>query len=508
MIQPAPVLVLGLALISQAMAEECFQIRVVDEATGRGVPLVEVTTVHSIRQWTDSAGIVAFHEPGLMDRHVFFSITSHGYEFPEDRFGFPGKRLEVTPGGNAEVRIRRVNLAERLYRVTGGGIYRDSLLTGQPVPLRQPALNGQVLGSDSVQTAVFRDRIYWFWGDTNRPGHPLGNFKVPGATSQLPEAGGLDPDDGVDLDYFVDENGFAKKTIPWKGTGPTWISGLVVLGHGEDERLFAHYQDIEGGGTSFKASDQGLVEFDDASKEFRKVTEFPLEGPFPAGAHSLLFEEEGIPYVVFCDPFPLVRVKATPEALADLSRYEAYTCLEEGTRRDDAQLDRDATGRVHWGWKRNADVITPRDQERLVQRNKLGRDDAILTLRDGEMGKPIVAHRGTVAYNPYRNRWVMIFCQAFGTSPLGEIWYAESDALTGPWSPARKIVSHDRYSFYNPRHHPMLDAQRGRFLYFEGTYTATFSGNPQKTPRYDYNQVMYRLDLTEPRLALPSRDHP
>ena len=36
-------------------------------------------------------------------------------------------------------------------------------------------------------------QIHWFWGDTNRPGYPLGNFHVPGATSQLPAAGGLDP---------------------------------------------------------------------------------------------------------------------------------------------------------------------------------------------------------------------------------------------------------------------------------------------------------------------------
>ena len=46
--------------------------------------------------------------------------------------------------------IRRLNIARRLYRVTGGGIYRDSVLTGDPVPIREPLLNGQVLGQDSV----------------------------------------------------------------------------------------------------------------------------------------------------------------------------------------------------------------------------------------------------------------------------------------------------------------------------------------------------------------------
>ncbi len=40
-------------------------------------------------------------------------------------------------------------------------------------------------------------------------------------------------------------------------------------------------------------------------------------------------------------------------------------------------------------------------------------------------------------------------------------------------------------------------------LDFEGAYTATFSGNKDPTPRYDYNQVMYQLDLSDERLALP-----
>jgi hypothetical protein len=42
-----------------------------------------------------------------------------------------------------------------------------------------------------------------------------------------------------------------------------------------------------------------------------------------------------------------------------------------------------------------------------------------------------------------------------------------------------------------------------KFLDFEDTYTATFSGNKDPTPRYDYNQVMYQLDLSDQRLALP-----
>ena len=87
-----------------------------------------------------------------------------------------------------------------------------------------------------------------------------------------------------------------------------------------------------------------------------------------------------------------------------------------------------------------------------------------------------------------------------GPSFLGEVYYAEAPELTGPWLRAKKIVTHYKYSFYNPVQHPFIDQAGGRVIYFEGTYAETFSGNPVATPRYDYNQIMYRLDLSDPRL--------
>jgi hypothetical protein len=130
-------------------------------------------------------------------------------------------------------------------------------------------------------------------------------------------------------------------------------------------------------------------------------------------------------------------------------------------------------------------------------------DEALLNLRDILTGKTVLAHGGSVAWNGYRRRWVMIAVETFGSSFLGEVWYAEADTPIGPWVYARKIVTHDDYSFYNPRHHPMFDQENGRIIYFEATYTSTFSGNKDPTPRYDYNQIMYQLDLGDLRLALP-----
>src|SRR5687767_2552744 len=105
-------------------------IEVVDEQTGRGVPLVELETVDRVRYYTDSNGIVAFNEPGLMSQKVFFGVSSFGYEFPEDMFGFRGTAVETKPGATTKLKVKRLNIAERLYRVTGQGIYRDTVLAG------------------------------------------------------------------------------------------------------------------------------------------------------------------------------------------------------------------------------------------------------------------------------------------------------------------------------------------------------------------------------------------
>src|SRR5262245_36305746 len=104
-----------------------FVIEVVDRETKRGVPLVELRTTASSAYYTDSNGIVAFNEAEWMNRRVFFYVESPGYEMPKNGFGFRGQSLQVTPGETARIEIDRTSIAERLYRVTGAGIYRDSV---------------------------------------------------------------------------------------------------------------------------------------------------------------------------------------------------------------------------------------------------------------------------------------------------------------------------------------------------------------------------------------------
>ena len=498
----APLLVCLLATEPSLPAESFFRIQVVDEQTGRGVPLVELKTTGGVKYYTDSAGLVAFYEPGLMDQKVFFHVRSHGYEFPADGFGIRGQALDVKSGGEATLKIKRRNIAERLYRVTGGGIYADSVLLGRPAPLKQPVLNAQVFGSDSVVNAEFRGRIYWFWGDTNRPRYPLGNFQVPGATSRLPTDGGLDPHIGVDLHYFTNDEGFAKETARMPGSGPTWINGLVVVPDAAGrQRMFATYVKVR---KFLEIYERGLVEFDPDKQAFEKVAQFELSAPlFPTG-HPFRHVVDGVEYIYFADPYPLTRVRATAEAVQNLAEYEAFTCLAPGSRAAEPKIDRDENGPPRYGWKRDTAEVGYDTQAKLVRDGLLKENERWLNLRDAETGKPVIAHRGSVCWNEFRRRWIMIATETGGTSPLGEVWYSEADAPEGPWRQACKIVTHDKYSFYNPKQHPMFDQAGGRFIFFEGTYTHTFSGNPDQTPRYDYNQIMYKLDLADPRLKLNS----
>jgi hypothetical protein len=326
---------------------------------------------------------------------------------------------------------------------------------------------------------------------------------VPGATSKLPADGGLDPERGVDLEYFKDEEGFARPTAKMAGEGPTWIGGLtVVKDAGGEERMFASYMKIR---DHLRVYRRGLVRWDDRQNQFEHVADIPLDAAaFPHG-HPLVHRNNAGEFVYYGDPFPVVRAPARAESVTDLSQYETFTCLKPGTRlKNDRvepdQLDRDSSGRLRWAWKKDAPRLTPREEARLVSDGAMQPDEARFQLRERPSDKPVLMHAGSVAWNDYRKRWVLVAHQWGGTSFLGEVWYADAKALEGPWENVRKIITHEKYSFYNVKQHPMLAKENGRVIFIEGTYTREFSGNADATPLYDYNQVMYRLDLADGRL--------
>ncbi len=510
---------------------EYFVIQVVDRQTSRGVPLVELRTTNLIRSFTDSHGVVAFNEPGLMDREVFFFVESHGYEFPKDGFGFRGTRLKTTPGTTAVIRIDRTNIAERLYRVTGQGIYRDSVLTGRAVPLKNPVLNGQVTGQDSVFTCLYRGRLFWMWGDTGRPSYPLGNFAMSGAVSDLPDRGGLDPAVGVNLEYFVDENGFSRKMAPLKEPGLVWLDGLMTVPDRQgNERMVAKFARLKG---LADVLERGLMVFNDATDTFEPLVRPGLEFlPYRNTGHAFRVQVAGRPYYYFTTPSPIgarMRVQARWDAVVDANQYEVLTALAPGERRashvrgpqagggrPETPTDRglqpaasratsDERRNSSCRWVKFGDMLASEGSGKAAVIEALEAEAKGVQVYDVDSGRAVIPHNGTVYFNAWRRRWIGIFTELYGEpSALGEIWYAEADTPVGPWAYARKIVTHNKYSFYNPKHHPLFDQDGGRTIYFEGTYTWTFSGSEERaTPRYDYNQIMYRLNLADARLVLP-----
>ncbi|MEA2711183.1 MAG: hypothetical protein QOF78_3784 [Phycisphaerales bacterium] len=493
-----------LLLTSRAAAApgEYFAIKVIDEQTGRGVPLVELKTTSGIAHVTDSNGLIAFLEPGLMETDVFFSISSHGYDFPKDGFGSRGVRLKPTAGGEATVKIKRLNIAERLYRVTGGGIYRNTVLLGRTPPTSRPVINGLVLGQDSVLTCAYRGRMWWFWGDTNQPAYPLGNFHMSGATADLPDKGGLDPSVGVDLTYFVGKNGFSRDMFPAKEEGPIWADAMMVLPDEKGrDRMFCHFVRVRGLEARLE---QGLGIFNDEKNIFERFQKIDTNAEVVPKGHPLRVKENGVDYFYFPPPYPCIRVKADLASVKNLASYETFTCLKPGAQFDKSnpELDRDANGKLIYGWKKNTGLVSLADQVNLEKSGALKESESWWQCRDIETNKRVLTHGGSVYWNDFRKKYIMIFVQWLGTSLVGEVWYSESDKPEGPWLAARKIVTHDNYSFYNPTHHPFFDQDGGRTIYFEGTYTTLFTDNKNPTPRYEYNQIMYRLDLSDPRLKL------
>lgn len=485
---------------------EFFRIMVVDDQTGKGVPLVELSTTNNISYYTDNNGIVAFYEPGLMNQKVYFHLKSHGYQYHKDGFGYSGIALETKPGDSAVIEITRINIAERLYRITGQGMYYYSELVGFQVPdkLTSSNCNGKVMGQDSYNEVVYKGKLFWFWGDTGRPGYPLGNFRTSGATSELPGEGGLDPSVGIALNYFVGADGFSKQMFPNDMPGPIWMSCMVVLKDKDGtERLVGSYARIKNLGEAYE---RGIAIYNDSAEIFEPLVQFDLDFPlFPEG-HPFLAVSEGKEYLYFSSSVPYTfRVPADLEHFTNPEAYEAYTCLAKGSKynKSSVKLDRNPDGSLAYSWKTKTAPLTSSQQVELIETGQLKREEALVQLQDIATGNLVQAHSGTVFWNEYRKRWVMIFQQIWGTSILGEVWYAEGDSPLGPWVYSTKIVTHDNYSFYNVGQHTLFDQEGGRLIYFEGTYTKSFTDNPVATPRYDYNQMMYRIDLNDSRLYLP-----
>lgn len=487
-----PLLVLFcLPLLSNGAMEDHFGIHVVDETTGRGVPLITLTTINHIALTTDSAGWIAFNEPGLMNRLVYFSVDGPGYTVPRDGFGYAGVKLTPVAGKTGEVKVLRTNIAERMCRLTGQGIYRDSTLLGLESSLPSPNLFADVMGQDSVQVVPWKGRYFWIFGDTQRPNYPLGNFHSTAAWSDPPDNGGLDPENGIHFEYITDGNDAVAKMLPVDEPGVVWLFGMLTVMDAENhEHLIAHYSRWRDLG---KRLEHGLAELNESTERFHRIAVLGEEYTWqhPQGNAVRVKGADG-DWIYFSTPFCRTRVKADYASVQNTPSYESLMWSEE---------------HGDYVWQNSHAPTTQKDEEKLIAAKKMPEDKARMQVVDAQTGKPVHLHAGSVHWNKHRERWIMIAVQEVGdVSYLGEVWYLESKRIEGPWRKAVKIATHPKYSFYNPSHHAFFDQKDGSVIYFQGTYAETFSGNPVPTPRYDYNQLMYRLDLDDERLKAVSEN--
>lgn len=479
----AALALMAVAAWPHAAAAEPFGIRIVDDATGSGVPLMELRTVSEERFVTDNAGWIALVTADLMGQSTWFHVSGPGYDYPKDGFGYAGLRLTPQPGRSQEIRVRRTQPAERVGRQTGRGRFRDSLLLGKAVPL-EPENPFPVVGQDSVQAVPFEKGIFWLWGDTSVASYPLGNFHTTCALSDtVPEPGG-----SFRYRYFTEKSDPSRlrRMMPREGPGVLWMQGLVpVRGTDGMETMVAHWGRFPG---LAPVIEQGIAAFLPAEQIFHSVTEIQKSETwrFPRG-HAVRDGE----WIYFASPLPHTRVRAD---FASLTNPQAYEALHF----DPANHQ--------WAWQRERDPTTQKEEAELLKSGRMPASEARFAFRD-PTGKPVSMHGGSVRWNAHRQRWIFLGVatgEKDAPSFLGEVWYAESAAPHGPWSRTVKVASHPRYSFYNPVHHSFMDLDNGRTIHFEGTWSAEFSGNPHKTPRYDYNQILYRLDLDHPDL-MPAR---
>ncbi|GDY17228.1 hypothetical protein LBMAG55_05510 [Verrucomicrobiota bacterium] len=439
-----PGLLLGVLHLSAAPC----RLEVTERGTDWPVPGVELRTVHGERLVSDNAGLIAFDLPELLGHEVWAEVHGHGYGVKKDGFGYAGVRFVPRPGTTVRIEVDRTQPARRLGRLTGAGLFAESQKLGEHLDWKESG----VLGCDSVVTARFDGKLYWFWGDTNLARYPLGIFNVSAATTD-----GFTPPTRpplqVSYDYFRNPAGAPRGVAEVPGDGPTWVWGAATLPDAQGrEHLVASAVKVRG---NMEAYRWDLVEWDAAAGKFKPLLTFwkkSAEEPKPTkvpDGHALKWTDAGgKPWLLFCNPYPTLRCPATYEAWKDPTTWES---------------------------------LTP--------------DRTVLTTE----GKKVEAHGGDLAWHPWSKRWLLLFTQKGGASSfLGEIWLATAPSPTGPWTEARQVATHDNYTFYNPVLHPETFRADSSLLHFEGTYVTTFSNNKQPTPRWDYNQVLYQVDLARP----------
>jgi len=485
-----------------------FRVDVVDDETGIGVPLVLLRTNNYLEYFSDSAGRVAFFEPGMMNTSVWFSVLADGYELnvrktkgaysynaPYDSGFVVNTRVGAGP---AIVYMTRKQHAERVYRLTGGGLYRDSVLTGAPIPetVADRALIDPLSGSTGQDTLhlvnLNATHVMYFFGDTVCPRSARQNncnakgMYTVAAVSDLGNDSRAEyqPSQPPRLKYIADSNHDAPHPIAPIAplSQNTWIAGVFMgiddgdAASGRDnyssDVLFAAYFKNPGDGASPGQAKQGMAIWNASARQMEA-----LGSPWPRNASLSL---NGAHAVQVISP-------------ADAAKgFEAYAWFVNGY----------VTSRV------------------LAKASAVARYERFEHLPMPAM--PTVSCN-TVNWNAWAKRYLCLGDNRIddggiflfgGPVPITIAW---SHDLLGPYVNATEIIAHNASgaSCYNGLHMPHMDMEGGRVVHVACTYTAMWSNTDKDpnlwssclfginshqgcspvVPRYEYNNIVSRIDL-------------
>lgn len=456
----------------------------VDSSDGRPIPLVITTTTDNVVVVSDNAGYVDIPVNVRLGTQFYLHVNSPGYNVPADGFGYRGFRLKVSNDIH-KIRLKRINIAQRSGRITGLGKYIHGQSLGKISDVSEQPLTGM----DSVQSASINGKHYVFYGDTNWTGYPLGNFKT---TNGIATRQSILPNCPYTVDFSIESQGNAASSIDQQTTaqGVVWLSGVVTV-DGEIHGYANHRKSL-----AIQLA-HGHVRWNPVSKKFIDFRHLTDESWRHLDSHPIRFNEKNTDFLLFGHAIPNFRVPATKRALLSEDSYETFTCLMPN-----GDVDKDTTGNPIWRWRKDGRPLDAEREADLIKSGLLKRAQCRFLMTEVGSGQTVIPHRGSVRWNAFLKRWILIFTGINEPeSLLGEVFMASGASPCGPWTACIKIASHPNYSFYNPVHHSWLDQKDGKTITLEGTYTQSFSGNTVATPHYEYNQLTYQVDMTDVRLG-------
>lgn len=466
---------------------QIFTLLVLDRKTNRALPGAQVITPHRTYV-TDSSGAAAIYETGVMNSHITVTLAADGYVTAT------GVPIDPTPGLTRQATIDpdASQIAIRLYRINGPGIFRDRVLLGQS---SSQGLNADMMSQDGPMTTIYQGRVYWTFGDTNHESAGHSNYRGSAAASSVPD----DPERWFPLTYVHQIDGREASIAPaseFDNEGAlAWPGGLAsVPDAGGTERLYSTFR-IMNPRTGFDTLALGLGRYNDTTHIFERKLWFDLARPTQPGAHAFKVTSGTQSFLYYEN---LTRIAATEDGLLHPENYETFTPL-----RPDGTAEHDDTGRIRYRWRAQTAELSG---DNVTGSGASNRERLYGELRDARL-EPGAPHRVPIKasardYNSFRKRYVEVITEdqpAF--VPLDATWYTEADTPMGPWVYARRITGAGSRSIYNPTIAP-LRKNDGAQLFFAAVYAAPYIPTPP-LPYYNYSVVMHMLDVSDLRTALP-----